>query len=117
MADVVTQSSPRPEAGPAKIEPSKSRFERLRAYRLLLVLCAIVLILDQATKAWIGSRLAFGTYDEQAGAIPVIRGFFYLTHVGNTGAAWSMFTGRSLLLAALAASTLLAIFFWRRALG
>ena len=47
----------------------------------------------------------------------MIRGFLYLVHVGNTGAAWSMLTGRSVLLAALAAATLVGIFFWRRALG
>jgi signal peptidase II len=38
-------------------------------------------------------------------------------HVGNTGAAWSLFTGRSGWLALLAAGTLVAIYFWRRALG
>jgi signal peptidase II len=117
MADIVTELPSHSEAGPAKIELPRSRMERVRAYRLLLFLFAGVLALDQATKAWIVSRLAFGTYGEENGAIPVIRGFFYLTHVGNTGAAWSMFTGKSVLLAALAAGTLVAIFFWRRALG
>ncbi len=43
--------------------------------------------------------------------------FLYFIHVGNTGAAWSLFTGQSLLLGALAAATLAAIYFWRRALG
>jgi signal peptidase II len=38
-------------------------------------------------------------------------------HVGNTGAAWSMFSGKSTGLALLAGVTLLAIFFWRRQLG
>lgn len=49
--------------------------------------------------------------------IEVIPGFFYLIHVGNTGAAWSMFSGRSVTLALLAAGTLLAIYFWRHSLG
>ena len=44
-------------------------------------------------------------------------GFFYIVHLGNTGAAWSMFSGRSVALALLAVATLAAIFFWRRALG
>jgi signal peptidase II len=49
--------------------------------------------------------------------IEVIRGFFYIIHVGNTGAAWSMFSGFPVVLALLAAATLVAIFFWRRSLG
>lgn len=87
------------------------------AYRLLLGLAVVLLILDQLTKAWIVAHLPFGTYGGGPGAIPVIRGFFYLIHVGNTGAAWSMFAGQGLVLGALAAATLIAIFIWRRALG
>ncbi len=91
--------------------------ERIRRYRLLLVLAASVFAADQLTKLWIVNRLPFGTYSEAGGAIPVIRGFWYLVHVGNTGAAWSMFSGMSVVLATLAAATLVAIFIWRRALG
>lgn len=47
----------------------------------------------------------------------VVPRFFNLVHVGNTGAAWSLFTGRSAALALLATATLAAIFVWRRALG
>ncbi|HEX2854113.1 MAG TPA: signal peptidase II [Opitutaceae bacterium] len=104
-------------SGESKIEDQKSKIQRLLAYRLLLILAAVVLALDQLTKQWIIHRLPFGTYGEGFGAIPVIRDFFYLVHVGNTGAAWSMFSGYSKLLALLAAVTLIAIFFWRRALG
>jgi signal peptidase II len=93
------------------------RAARILAYRRLLFLALLVFALDQLSKAWIVARLPYGTYGEDEGAIPVIRGFFYIVHVGNTGAAWSMLTGRSLLLAALAASTLAAIFLCRRALG
>ena len=95
----------------------QSRFVRLAAYRLLLTVAAAVFFLDRLTKAWIVARLPFETYGEANGAIPVSRGFFYLVHVGNTGAAWSLLTGRSVLLALLAALTLLAIVVWRRALG
>lgn len=49
--------------------------------------------------------------------VPVIRGFFYIIHVGNTGAAWSMFSGRSVALALLAVGTLISIYFWRHSLG
>jgi len=90
---------------------------RVLAYRRLILLAVAVLTLDQLTKRWIVARLPFGAYDESQGAIPIVRGFFYLVHVGNTGAAWSLFSGRSILLAALAAATLAAIFLWRHSLG
>ena len=66
-------------------------------------------------------RLPFGTYGRESGAMAVIPDFFYIVHVGNTGAAWSQFSGRSSLLAALAFATLIAIFFggapWASATG
>ena len=62
-------------------------------------------------------RSPSGTNNEMAFSIEVFPNFFYLVHVGNTGAAWSMFAGASLWLALLAAATLAAIFFWRRQLG
>jgi signal peptidase II len=99
-------------APPAVASPLRRAF----AYRWLLLIAAAVFLADQVTKAWISARLPFGTYAEEGG-IPVIRGFFYLVHVGNTGAAWSLFTGRSILLAFLAGATLIAIFLGRRALG
>jgi len=97
--------------------PDTLQASRILAYRWLLLVAVAVLAADQLTKAWIASRLPFGTSFESDGAIPVIRGFFYLVHVGNTGAAWSLFSGRSPVLAAFAAATLAAIFVWRRALG
>lgn len=75
-----------------------------------------VFVLDQATKFWIDARIPFGTYGPP-GAITIIEDFFYLIHVGNTGAAWSMFTGKSAWLAGLALLTLLGIYFWRHSLG
>ena len=105
--------------GPGQPESQRpvTRGRRLLAYRLLLGLAGGVFVADQVTKAWIAHRLPFGTYGELYGAIRVVKGFFYLVHVGNTGAAWSMFSGQSVLLATLALATLLAIFFWRSALG
>ncbi|MFI5357996.1 MAG: signal peptidase II, partial [Opitutales bacterium] len=75
-----------------------------------------ILVADQLTKLWIIHRLPLGSYGPGS-AIPVIPGFFYLVHVGNTGAAWSLLTGKSLLLALVAVVTLAAIYVWRRALG
>ena len=102
---------------PSKPERPKSRLERIGAYRPLLLLALGVYVADQASKLWIIDRLPYPTYGEGAGAIPVIRGFFYIVHVGNTGAAWSMFSGQSIMLALLAAATLVGIFFGRHALG
>lgn len=85
----------------------------LARYRRLLVLAALVFAADQATKAWIFGRLAYGGLDR----IDVIPGFFRLIHVGNTGAAWGLFQDRSLPLALLGAATVAAIFVFRRALA
>lgn len=102
----------------SKIEhPKASLPGRVLAYRRLWVIALIVLAADQLTKAAIVAHLAYGTYGEGRGAITVIRNFFYLVHVGNTGAAWSMFSGQSVLLAILALATLVAIFIWRDALA
>ena len=103
----------------SKIENRKSRIGRVAAYRLLLWLATVVLLLDQLTKFWIAAHVPFDPFHSHGPGndIEVIHGFFYLIHIGNTGAAWSMFTGRSVLLAALAAGTLVAIYFWRHALG
>jgi signal peptidase II len=92
---------------------------RLSAYRLLWGLALVVFLIDQATKWWIVARVPFDPMHSHGPGsdIEVIRGFFYIIHVGNTGAAWSMFSGRSITLAVLAAATLVGIFFWRHSLG
>ncbi|MBE7538518.1 MAG: signal peptidase II [Opitutaceae bacterium] len=90
--------------------------KRIRAYRTFWFVAAVLFTLDQVTKVWINNRLPLGTYGPPD-AITVIDGFFNLVHVGNTGAAWSMFTGRSLLLACFALAALAAIYFWRHTLS
>ncbi len=91
----------------------------MRSYRLLWGLAIGVFVADQATKLWIIAKVPFNPFHSHGAGtdFEVIRGFFYIIHVGNTGAAWSMFSGRSVLLAGLAAATLVAIFYWRHALG
>ena len=85
---------------------------------MLWFIAVAVFVLDQATKLWVVARIPFDPYHTHAGTdIAVIPGFFWLIHVGNTGAAWSMFSGRSVTLALLATATLVAIFFWRHSLG
>ncbi len=115
----VSASVPEPSAdvSPAPATPSAEHGRpRWVAYRLLLALAVIVFVLDQVTKFWIHARLPLGTYGPPD-AITVVDGFFYLVHVGNTGAAWSMFSGQSVWLAALALITLGSIFWWRHSLG
>lgn len=92
-----------------------SRWERLHAYRVLWWLGLAVFALDQLTKAWISATLPYPTYDPP-GAIMVVEGFFHIVHVGNTGAAWSLFAGQTTLLALLALLTLGGIYCWRHAL-
>lgn len=99
----------------SKVATPKSKIQRLFAYRMLLGLALVVFVLDQLTKAWINATMPLGSYGPAG--IEVIRNFFNLVHVGNTGAAWSMLSGKSYFLALLALATLVAIFWWRRALG
>ena len=97
------------------LAPTPSGFQRALAYRWLWGFASVIFIADQLSKQWITSRLPLNSYGARGYAI--FPGFFNLVHVGNTGAAWSMFSGRSTLLALLALSTLVAIFFWRKQLG
>lgn len=103
---------------PAFLRP-KGLGARLDAYRLLWIIGIVVFVLDQLTKVWVAARIPFNPLHAHGGDFDfeVVRGFFYLIHVGNTGAAWSMFSNRSILLAVLAGGTLVAIFFWRHSLG
>lgn len=99
------------------VKPPRSA--RIRAYRLLLTLATAVFALDQLTKWWIVMNVPFNPMHVHGGGgdLEIIPGFFYIIHVGNTGAAWSIFSGQSLLLALLAVATLVGIFFWRHSLG
>ena len=89
--------------------------ERLATYKLLLLLAAAVLLLDQATKLWIEANLPYGTFFPPD-RIEVIPGLFNLVHVGNTGAAWSMFTGYSWPLATVGVLAIASLFFLRKTL-
>lgn len=116
-------SEPKTSPAPAGLAADRPRPEgprplraRIAGYRVLLTLALVVLALDQLSKVWIAARLPYPTYGEPH-AIRIIDGFFYLVHVGNTGAAWSLFAGQGVFLALLKVITLAAIFIWRKALG
>jgi signal peptidase II len=70
-----------------------------------------VVALDQVTKAIVSARIPL--HD----TIPVIRGFFDLTHVRNTGAAFGIFASfsspaRTTLLTLVASGVFLAVLAW-----
>ena len=75
---------------------------------LLVALC--VVLLDQASKEWV--RGAFALHE----SVPLIPGFFSLTYIRNTGAAWGMFSGQNLALSLLAIVMLVALVLFRRKL-
>jgi signal peptidase II len=104
------------DPSPSQVSGLRFQFSDFLAYRRLWIVGILVFVADQVTKAMIASRLPFGSYGPFA-QIEVIPGFFNLVHVGNTGAAWSMFSGQSVWLGVLALCTLAAMFFWRHALG
>ena len=87
----------------------------IAAYRILFLLAAAVLILDQLTKLWIHQNLEYPTFYEPD-AIVVVPGFFNIVYVGNTGAAWSLFSGNSSLLALVGIFALCMLFAFRKAL-
>ncbi|MDB6148852.1 MAG: lspA [Chthoniobacter sp.] len=59
--------------------------------------------LDQVTKWWVVRNLEFG------GERTIILGFFDLVHLGNTGAAFSMFSGNNFFFIVLSVVTLIAL--------
>ena len=85
------------------------------AYKCLHILAFVILITDQVTKQLIERTLPFPTFYPPDNII-VIPGFFNLVHVGNTGAAWSLFSGYPKALAALGIMALLLLYFFRNAL-
>jgi signal peptidase II len=73
--------------------------------RIALV-ALIVLVLDQFTKFLVNWLLPMGDVDEKV----IIPGFFKFVHWGNTGAAWSLFSGNNGLLAIIALVALFILF-------
>jgi len=54
-------------------------------FRLLLIISAVVLVLDQATKLYIDSRFALHQ------SLTVVENYFHITYVRNKGAAFGIF--------------------------
>ena len=75
-----------------------------------LLVALYVVLLDQASKEWI--RSAFSLHE----SVELVPGFFHLTYIRNTGAAWGMFSGQNLTLSLLAIVMLGALVLFRRKL-
>jgi signal peptidase II len=80
----------------------------------MLVIAAVVIAVDRWTKQWVGKRLGLGQ------AIVVVPNVFRITHVLNTGAAFSMFenmnehTVRNLLVAfSVVAVIVVLVLLWK----
>ncbi|WP_309386150.1 signal peptidase II [Cerasicoccus frondis] len=86
------------------------------SFKRLWIIAATVLILDQVTKLWIVNSVPAGANPYEGGMIAVIPNFFYIIHVYNDGAAWSMFSGYSFVLGLLGFVALGAIYFFRKQL-
>ena len=76
-----------------------------------LVLAALVVVLDQATKVYI--RAHFVAEQDRFAVIP---NFFDIVHVRNSGAAWGMLSSRTMLLTAISSVMLVLIVVFRRAI-
>ncbi|MCR5230341.1 MAG: signal peptidase II [Solobacterium sp.] len=71
---------------------------------MLYFLIVLLTALDQLTKIWIQNT------PEMHVNVEIIRNFFYITYVKNTGAAWSMLAGHQVFLSAVAAAAILVMF-------
>lgn len=82
---------------------------RVRDTLILLLGGGLILGLDQATKQWVRSRLAFGEVWEP---IPAISPYFRIVHWENTGAAFGMFPDGGIVFGVIAVAVSLAILYY-----
>lgn len=66
------------------------------------------LVLDQASKYWMMTHFAYGQ------SLPVIPNVFHLTYILNSGAAFSMLSGKTWVLIAVSLVALLGVFWYYR---
>lgn len=75
---------------------------------LPLIIAIVIAVADQWTKAAVRATFALGE------SRPVIDGFFNLTYVRNTGAAWGLFGGQNTYLTILSVVMLVLMVLFRR---
>ncbi len=86
-------------------------YSRFRGYLQMLSVALVVLVADQATKLLV--MLELGPTGDRV-MIPVIPGVFRLFYVQNTGAAFGIFEGNSMVLAILAVLVVLSLLIYFR---
>lgn len=72
--------------------------------------------MDRGTKWIVQANLPYGIYSK-SNMVEVIPNFFYICHIGNTGAAWGLFHGKSFLLALFSLLALFLLYLFRNSLG
>ncbi len=77
---------------------------------LPLVVAILITLIDQVTKTLVRYSFALGE------SRPMIDGFFHLTYLRNTGAAWGMLRGYNLELTLLSMIVLVVIALFRRSI-
>lgn len=75
---------------------------------LVLILCLITVMADQVAKQAVRSGFGLGQ------SMPILDGFFHLTYVRNTGAAWGMLHNQTAFLALLSAVVLVLMIVFRK---
>ena len=75
---------------------------------LALILCLVTVMADQVAKQAVRSGFALGQ------SVAVVDGFFHLTYVRNTGAAWGMLHNQTAFLALLSAVVLVVMIVFRK---
>lgn len=75
---------------------------------LVLFLGIVIVFADQITKYWVRFHYDLGEIDQ------IIPGFFNLTYLRNTGAAWGMLDGYNTWLGVLSIVVLAGLIFFRR---
>lgn len=116
MMDSATPASSVSAADQAVPAPPAARPPRRFARKFELGAMAVIVILDQVTKAMVRNSLALGE------SRTIIAGFLDLTHVQNTGAAFGLlnsvdFPYKSIVMLAIAGIALLAIAAYGTQLG
>lgn len=77
----------------------------------MLGIAAVVVFLDQLTKAWVIANLPMG---ESIVPIPALRDYLTFTHLTNTGAAFGLFRNQGFLFVIIALVVVVAIIVYSR---
>lgn len=73
----------------------------------VLLISAAVIVIDLISKSWIQN-------DTTMHSIKLIPGFFHITYAENTGMAWSMLSGHTMILAAVSFAAIVGMVWYLR---